>query len=406
VGPAHRILALAPALPVCPRDGVALRVHHLLGRLSATHDVTLVHFRAASDRPEVSAVTARMRGVVCDPPGGQQASGPRLFRAARLPSPYAPSASMDRAVRLLVSAERFDVVLAVHPAVLRHAFVEAGPPVVADLMDEPVLKIWRELHLARRPDTALRLVRRILGLLLYERALCSRAASCVVVGDDEARNLRRIVPTARIQVVPSGVDVDYFRPLDIRTEPHALLFSGNLDYGPNVAAIQYFHRRVWPRVLRGCPGAHWYIVGANPTPPIAALAREAGVSVTGFVPDLRPYLGRAAVVVSPLVSGSGIKTKVLEAWAMGKAVVATPLGCSGLQYQDGRNVALARSPDEFAQTTLTLLRDPARAAALGEAGRQTVCERYRWDTQADRLEAILREVVTISAKRDAALEAV
>src|SRR5205814_10334240 len=142
--------ALAPALPVCPRDGVALRVHHLLGRLSLNHDVTLVYFRASNDRPEGSTVTARVRGVACDSPAIQPASGPRLFRVARLPSPYAPSASMERAVRFLASAERFDVVLAVHPAVLRHAFVEAGLPVVADLMDEPVLKVWRELHLARR----------------------------------------------------------------------------------------------------------------------------------------------------------------------------------------------------------------------------------------------------------------
>jgi glycosyltransferase involved in cell wall biosynthesis len=193
-------------------------------------------------------------------------------------------------------------------------------------------------------------------------------------------------------VLPNGVATDFFQPSERVPEPHSLVFVGNLDSAANVAGVHYFYREILPLIRQACPTVRWYVVGANPPPDVLALAADPCVSVTGFLDDVRPYLERASIVVSPMISGSGIKNKVLEAWAMGKAVVSTPLGCAGLRAVDHTNIAIAMGRRKFAELTITLLHRPDLAATLGRAGRQTVERYYSWDAQAARLEAILWDV--------------
>src|SRR5208282_624807 len=146
---------------------------------------------------------------------------------------------------------------------------------------------------------------------------------------------RRVMPGVLVRVIANGVDVEYFHPSGLPRMPHEIVFSGNMSFPPNIAACLWFADHVFPRICRALPAAHWTIVGSQPHACIQHLASRPGISVTGWVPDIRPYLEQASVYVSPLVSGGGIKNKILEAWAMQKAVVSTPLGCAGIEAHDG-----------------------------------------------------------------------
>jgi glycosyltransferase involved in cell wall biosynthesis len=301
---------------------------------------------------------------------------------------------MHKTVRQLLATEEFQAVIAFHPDMLAYALNDRGPPVVADFIDEPTLGIWRAMRVTRSWPVRLRMAKHILEMVAYERAACPRAAYCLVTSRSEAKSLRRIAPQARIHVLPNGVSTDFFQPSDRPPEPLWAIFVGNLDSAANVAAVHYFYRQVLPLIRQACPTVKWYVVGANPPQDILALAADPSVSVTGFVDDVRPYLERASIVVSPLISGGGIKNKVLEAWAMGKAVVSTPLGCDGLQAIDDENIVVATGARRFADRTLALLQRPGYAAALGRAGRRTVERGYSWDAQAARLDAIVWDAVT------------
>jgi sugar transferase (PEP-CTERM/EpsH1 system associated) len=389
-----RLLVLSPVSLDALRTGHGLRVHHMLKRLAARHRITLVHWDDGGRPTNGAAAEAAMRVVTCVGPTLAPVRGlRRLARALPARDPYPSSIPMRETVERLLATEEFDLVLAFHPALLSVAAAVRRLPAVADFVDEPVLGALRQMRSPGGPLELARLARLAVSAARYERAHCRRVSCCVVVGDDDARWLRRTVPGIRVHVVPNGVNSDYFKPAGIAIEPASLVFTGRMDFGPNIAAALHFHRRILPRIRRSCPQVRWTVVGAEPVARILALGAHPGVTVTGYVEDVRPHLESAAVVVSPLVTGGGIKTKVLEAWAMSRPVVATPLGCAGLRARDGENLRIARHPEAFAVRVLELLQDPGAAAELGRAGRLTVLEHYGWDSQASRLEEILYEAL-------------
>jgi glycosyltransferase involved in cell wall biosynthesis len=391
------ILALSPVPPGVMRHGTSLRMTNLFKRLSRTHRITLIHYQNSSEL-QVSA-HENFRTLPCQPAPEKPASG---IREVLLPGdPYHFSEAMREVIQQALSQERFDVVMAYHPAMLRQLQFLPDLPVVIDLVDEPALGVWREFGAARTLREKLRYGKMLIELIPYERRLGRRVDTFIFSGEADARSLQRIVPGVRTRIIPTGIDQEYFHPrpqsagaTTLRpVEKFELMLSGNMDFSPNIAGVEYFHREIFPLIRERCPAARWVIVGANPAAAVRALAADPQIQVTGFVEDLRPWFMGAAVVVSPLVSGGGFKTKVLEAWAMGKAVVATPLGCVGLRARDGENICLARTARGFAEKTIALLQNPDRAAAIGEAALQTVREDHSWETLATRLETILLEAV-------------
>jgi glycosyltransferase involved in cell wall biosynthesis len=180
-------------------------------------------------------------------------------------------------------------------------------------------------------------------------------------------------------VIPNGVDTAHFsRPTDYPEDPNSLVFTATMNYGPNAEAALFFVRAIWPLIRAQLPEANLKIVGHGPPPEVWQLNNESGITVTGTVPEVRPYLASAQVVIVPLRVGGGTRLKIVEALSMERAVVTTSLGCEGLGAEDGRHLVVANEPAEFARRVVTLLREPARRAALGRAGRQFVQERYDW----------------------------
>jgi glycosyltransferase involved in cell wall biosynthesis len=246
--------------------------------------------------------------------------------------------------------------------------------------------IWeRHAAVAASPLRRAYLRRQWHRMLAFERHQCRQFDHVVAVSPEDAEWFARAYGVRNVTSVPTGVDTDYFQPADHGPQdPHALVFTGSMDWMPNGDAMQFFADDVLPGIAAELPDVTLSIVGRKPSPAVRALAaRHPRLSVTGTVPDVRPYLARARVFVVPLRIGGGTRLKIYEAMAMGKAIVSTSIGAEGLPVRHGEHLLIADTPAAFAAAVLRLLRDPEEAAALGVRAAQLVRSRFGWRQAAE-----------------------
>jgi sugar transferase (PEP-CTERM/EpsH1 system associated) len=409
--PALRILVLAPQLPWPPRQGTALRNLGILEHLARRHAVTLLCFAQADAEPgplgEAGVTILRL------PPPPPR---PIWRRLLDLPITRTPdllrrlaSPAMDAAIdRLAASDARFDVIqiegmeMAAFGLRARRAFARASgsaPRLVYDAHNAEWLlqdRAWRAdfRRLRGLPGAAYSLLQTA-KIRHYEAKLLRAADATVAVSAADAAALAALWPAARMAVVPNGVDVDLYRPADASDAsgetPERCVYTGKMDFRPNVDAMAWFCEAVWPRLRALRPDASLAIVGRDPAARVLALADPAkGIEVTGAVEDVRPWIAGAGVVVVPLRVGGGTRLKVLEAMAMGKAVVATSLGVEGLDLQPGVEVEIVDEPAAMAASIARLMADPESRAALGRRARARATADYRWEVLVPRIEALYR----------------
>jgi glycosyltransferase involved in cell wall biosynthesis len=268
-----------------------------------------------------------------------------------------------------------------------------GVPVVADLVDDMVLTFWRAMRSTSGLLAKLRILKYLGVNLLFERYCMRRVAHCCVVSEDDARYFSAVSPGVPVTVVPNGVDIDYFTPGKMETIPGRLVFEGTMAFEPNQQAATYLVRDVMPHIWRHRPDASVALVGRDPPGFIRDLANER-VVVTGAVDDIRPYVQQAEVFVCPLLSGAGIKNKLLQAWAMGKAVVATSVSVGGLMASDGSNLLVRDGALSVAEAVLALMDSPEQCRTLGDAGMATVARSFTWQAQTQLFEEILLSVAS------------
>lgn len=222
----------------------------------------------------------------------------------------------------------------------------------------------------------------------YERQTCKVAdavVTCSGADQDAIKSLLKQGDTTQDPaVIPNGVDVDYYVPSDlVCAKPLAelsIVFTGKMDFRPNIDAMLWFCEEILPRIRAEIPLAHITIVGQKPVPKILARRARGVVEITGWVSDVRPYVADAALYVVPLRMGSGTRLKVLEAMSMGKAIVSTTRGIEGIELTDGRDVIVSDSAPDFAKSCISLLRDPTRCRELGNAARRVAVGKYDWKT--------------------------
>jgi len=226
----------------------------------------------------------------------------------------------------------------------------------------------------------------------YESRICHRFDMCLCVSEEDGRELKSICPEAAIEVVPNGVDTDYFRPKEDDEEEECLVFTGSMDWQPNEDAVVYFCDQILPLIQAELPGVKFLIVGSNPGYRVMRLGKRQGVVVTGWVEDIRPYISNAGVFIVPLRIGGGTRLKILQALAMGKAVISTSIGCEGLNLQPNEHLLVADEPLQFAEGTVRLIRNRSLRRRLGENGKTFVQERYDWDVIVKELELVYRNL--------------
>ena len=224
---------------------------------------------------------------------------------------------------------------------------------------------------------------------VYERAHRRVVDRSWVVSDTEQRAMRWLAGMRHVDVLPLGVDQDFYQPSNEEPEPRTAVFWGRLDFGPNIQALDWFADRVWPLVRRQASDARFTIIGFNPGPEITRLAAIEGISIRPNVPDLRDLARRHSVLVLPLVSGGGMKNKLLEGAAMGLPIVCTPLAAQGLQEMSTSLLEIHSKPQAFANAILELWRDNAKRREAGRAARTWVTTHHSWAGTAARAIASL-----------------
>jgi glycosyltransferase involved in cell wall biosynthesis len=227
-----------------------------------------------------------------------------------------------------------------------------------------------------------------------ELATYSDAEGVYLCSAADQRRLLNEVPKARTAVIPNAADVEYYQPRSTDPAPdgRTVVYFGQLSYVPNVDAVFHFLRDIWPHIAQAHPEAHCKIIGAGPPPSLWALAGPR-IELTGFVQDLRPHLAAAAAIVVPLRLGGGTRLKIVEAMAMGKAIVSTTLGTEGIEAVPGRDLLVENEATAFAEAVNRLLVQPSLAARIGRSARQLAVERYAWSGAAEALEGFYRRIL-------------
>jgi glycosyltransferase involved in cell wall biosynthesis len=227
---------------------------------------------------------------------------------------------------------------------------------------------------------------------MYERAYAFLLDRVWLVSKGDCRAMRLVTGIRHLDLLPNGVDGDYYRPMEVPAKENSCVFWGRLDFGPNIQALEWFCKKVWPQVKKSVPGAIFTIYGFQPTQVVKDLLTD-GISLVPNLPDLRSEICKHQVVVLPFVSGGGIKNKLLEAGALGKAVVCTPRTCSGLETSEPIPVVLAKGPTHWLHAILDLWRQGDKRAQLEAQFRQWVLRHHSWTRTAQLAEAGLLESI-------------
>jgi sugar transferase (PEP-CTERM/EpsH1 system associated) len=381
-----RILFVSSRFPYPPLQGDRVRAYHQLRVLSRRHRITLVTPAGRQDASldAVRPFCERVEAVTV--PAWRRALNLAKAPASRLPwqTVYWFTSALARAVRRVAAQDRFDLA---HVQLVRMApagLCLNGTPKVLDMIDALSLNFARRakreaglraLALAREAKRLRDYERHLLGL--FERILISSDVDGKFIGGGE-----------RIHVIANGVDIESFPFHAAERDPDTVIFTGRMGYFPNADGAIWFATQVFPKIRCALPRARFAIVGADPPARVRALACIPGVEVTGYVPGLSQALRRASVAVAPLLAGSGIQNKVLEAMASGTPVVATPYSLGGLKAQHEKHLLLASTAAGFAAAVTRLMRDRALGAELARNAREMVESRYTWEHSVAALQAV------------------
>lgn len=384
------VLYLVHRMPYPPNKGDKVRSYHLLRHLAARHRVWLGSF---VDDPDDEAHAGTLRQWCVDlhlarlhPRSARLHSLPALLGDEPLTLRYYRDAGLADWVRRTAAQQRLDAVVVFSSSMVQYADLVSDVPVLVDFVDVDSAK-WTQYADHHRWPMSWVYRREGERLLAYERAVAARVAHSFFATEQEAELFRQLAPecAARVAGIRNGVDADHFAPDEALPSPFEagsvpIVFTGAMDYWPNVDAVTWFARDVLPRLAQDRPELRFFVVGRNPTPAVQALA-GARVFVTGTVPDVRPYLQHAAAVVAPLRLARGIQNKVLEAMAMARPVVASAACAAPIEPVEGHDLLTADDAEGFAAQVRSVLGDPSRAEFIGRAARQRVLRDFSWDAQ-------------------------
>ena len=382
------ILYLVHRLPYPPNKGDKVRSYHLLKHLAAQHRVFLGTFVDDPDDMQhietVRSFCSDLHVARLDPKFAKIRSLNALLADDPLTLRYYRDVGLQDWVDRICRQQKIDAVVVFSSAMAQYVESMTRLPVLIDFVDVDSAK-WTQYAPNHRWPMSWLYRREGKRLLAYEREIAARSARSFFVTEAEVALFNRLAPECAVRVEPlcNGVDADYFTPDDNRASPYTadeipVVFTGAMDYLPNIDAVRWFAAEVLPTLRQHQPRLRFYIVGRSPTPEVLALA-DANITVTGTIPDVRPYLQHAAVVVAPLRIARGIQNKILEAMAMARSVVASTECAAAVDAVIGQELLTATTPADFIAEIEALLQDTGRCVSISTAARQRVLSRYSWE---------------------------
>jgi glycosyltransferase involved in cell wall biosynthesis len=423
-----RILFLTPQLPYPPHQGTTIRNYNLIANLASRHEIHLLSFVRSQDEIDRATPLHQYCHSIETVLTPRRSPLKRLLSLFLSPLPdmalRLPSAQFQTKLGAALRRVPFDVVQIEGIEMAPHRILPtSNVKRQASNVKRQTSNVKRQTSNVKRPisifddhnaeyvlqrrafETDVRQPKRWIAALYsliqwkklsrYEAMVCRLADRVVAVSEADRAALQRLVPGLNVTVVPNGVDIEFYNDQpkfghwDLDIGICSLVFTGKMDFRPNVDAVVWFCQEVLPLVQREVPDVRFYVVGQSPHRRVLRLADDPAVTVTGHVDDVRPYIASACVYVIPLRIGGGTRLKVLEAMAMGKPIVSTSLGCEGFDgLVPGRELLVGDTPAEFAQRVIELLDDAPQRERLGRAARRFVEEHYDWRLIVPRLERI------------------
>ncbi|WP_084211876.1 glycosyltransferase [Geoalkalibacter subterraneus] len=365
-----KILLVSHRFPWPLSHGTYLRVHALAKRFVQSAEVSLFSFGANDELVQrYTDMGVRFCGMHDPPVDGR----PRFVL-----SPFHHDEQFQNLLSEELERGDYDAAILFGAKMLQYAELFKGMKVVADVVDDPVLEWRRLLKVNWYRSEGLRLGRYLLGWFLYERRYAQHLDHVVFVSETDSKSFALRNRKVSAQTIVNGVDLDFFRPMTNLSSEKSVVFTGNMAHQPNLDAALYLLKEIAPRVWENDPDIRFVVCGANTPTKLTELATER-VQVLGWVDDIREPIARAGVVILPMISGTGIKNKLLEAWAMEKPVVMTTLSCQGVNALAGENCEIADTAETLARVVLSLFESSSQAEKIAVAGRQCVETFHNWD---------------------------
>jgi polysaccharide biosynthesis protein PslH len=388
---------------VPPDTGGKIRSYNILRELARRHSVTFFSFYAAHEGDRHSGLKNIFERVVCLP--------------LKLPAPKSVAEMLDyglgvlsrqpynitkycrpevrHELRQLLERENYDVIVCdflVAAGVI--PWDRATPKVIFTHNVEAA--IWRRhCEVAANPIWKAISWQEWRKMEAAERRYLRLADHVLAVSETDRDAFASFLDPTKLTVISTGVDVDYFHPQPVEEIANSLVFTGSMDWLPNEDGILYFVDAILPLIKEQHPNVSLEVVGRSPSRKLQALAeREKSLRLTGWVEDVRPFVARGAICIVPLRIGGGTRLKIFEAMAMRKAVVSTSVGAEGLPVRHGENILLADTPEDFARSVISLLRDSDQRNRLGAAARSLVQEKYSWPKVAESFAHALQDVIS------------
>lgn len=391
-----RILQITPQLPYPPDSGGRVAMFNILRYLSRRHTMTLLSFVTEETEHHVDALKGFCERII---PVRHRADASRFAMLANIASsrPYTihkfASSEMADQVRHETASGQIDLVHMdhLHMAQYVHAVPLDMPVVLREHNVESVI-MRRFAAQSSNPFVKTYAALQARRLHAYEAKICPRFARCVAVTPVDGRTLAQMAPEAHIEVLPDGVDTEWFDPSALSLEPETtrLVTTGDYGWRPTADGLEYFVREIYPHIRRELPDVKLSVVGRRPPDVVARMGD--GVEVLGRVEDVRPEILRGAVFIVPTRIGSGIRLKILEAMALRRPVVSTSIGCEGIEAIPEEHILVADDPRAFAAHVVRLVRDPALAGRLTDAAARLIRERYAWSSITEQLSALYQTI--------------
>jgi sugar transferase (PEP-CTERM/EpsH1 system associated) len=387
-----KILYLTHTCPYPPNRGDRIRCYHILSYLSQNHEVILVY--PVFDTEHFSCQKHLRRLCKSVVPIKYSSFVSRLSCLLTIFSSHSLSVSFyySRTLEDVIHKLTSDLILVDCSTMASYA-LNISCPKILDFVDVDSQK-WQYFSSVARFPRSLLYRTEAKRLSRYEKFLSQHYDYCLVTSHFEKSLLNDI---SHVAVLPNGVDQKYFSKENIPTG-NSIIFTGVMNYFPNTDAVMHFHQYIFPFIKRNVPSAQFIIAGMHPTPQIRRLA-DRHTTVTGFVPDIRDYLSKAAVCVVPLRIAMGVQNKILEAMAMGVPVVATSVANRGINATPGQEILLADDPENFAAATTKLLNDRSLRETITNNAKQFIDQNFRWEKNLQKLDELIAKITSFSAIR-------
>lgn len=400
-----KILVLDEEFPWPLNTGKRIRSYHLHRGLAQRHELSYLAFGRRESAGFVELSEQKMNPVPVEVDLPAKSGIGFYYRLARnvfSPYPYSVDNHFQpefaEALENLLRRENYDLVLCEWTPYTRYVLNRSDlRRVVAAHNIEA--QIW--VRYAGAQSSRFRrayLASQAVKMERFERRVFGTVEAATAVSESDAETIRGYNHRLPVEVIDNGVDLEYFRPADdsARSSPSRLVFTGSMDWRPNQDAAIFFVRRILPLLREQYSGISFTIVGRNPSVSVRDLEKVEGVTVTGTVDDVRPYIAEAFTYVVPLRVGGGSRLKILEALAMRKPVISTTVGAEGLDLRVNEHLLIANEPDEWVEAVGAILKDRDKATALGQSGRRLVEQRYGWPALVNKLDRFLHRLAGVS----------